>query len=75
MLTIEQFRSTITGVTPLGQISDALRADGYAALLGREAEIRFAAQRGCLLWTSNRLTTTTSSRIDARPDRLEGVAQ
>jgi hypothetical protein len=67
MMTIELFRRTITGVTPLGQISDALRADGYVGLLGREAEIRFAAQRGCLLWTSERLTTTDASRIDVQP--------
>lgn len=59
----------ITQRTPCGQITDALRYDGYGALVGREEDIRKAAIRGCLLWTPERLTTTDSSHIDARPER------
>lgn len=56
---------------PVAQLRDAqiralLDVDGYS-LYGREAEIRLAAQNGALLWTSERLTTTDTSRIDEAP--------
>lgn len=57
----------ITSRTTLDQIRTALHLDGYGALAPRASEIKQAADRGCLLWTSNRLTTTDRSRIDARP--------
>lgn len=59
----------ITVKTRTAAITSALRADGYAALVGREDEIRRAALTGALLWTRERLTTTDKSRIDARPKR------
>ena len=64
----------ITPRTRLGAIRDALRRDGYGHLWRRAAEIRRAAQFGCLLWTPERLTTTDSSRIDATPN-LDEVMQ
>lgn len=57
----------ITARTTLEEIRSALLADGYQELRDRAKEIKQAALTGCLLWTSERLTTTDASRIDARP--------
>lgn len=51
----------------LSDLEDWLCQDGYEALVPRAREIRIAAERGCLLWTKERLTTTDLSQIDARP--------
>lgn len=68
--------STIGNVTVGRMSAEALRAaleaGGYEALVGREADIKRAAKSGCLLWSSTRLTTTDSSRIDERPAREGG---
>ena len=53
----------------LTEIEAALRTDGYEALVPRAFEVRRAGQRGALLWTPERLTTTDESRISARPER------
>lgn len=44
------------------------RAVDERALRGGARDIKRAALRGCLLWSSSRLTTTDVSRIDVRPD-------
>jgi len=51
-------------------IERALIADGYTVVRGMADAVKRAAQKGCLLWTSERITTTDSSRIDARPRRV-----
>jgi hypothetical protein len=53
----------------VASIEDALRVGGYAVYPGMADAVKRAAAKGCLLWTSERLTTTDSSRIDARPQR------
>jgi hypothetical protein len=59
---------TITSRTTHEAIRSMLREDGYGeTVVERAAEIKDAAGRGALLWTRTRLTTTDSSRIDARP--------
>ena len=50
----------------LSKVESELYGDGYDSRLARD--VRIAAERGCLLWTKERLTTTDASRIDARPD-------
>ena len=60
---------TITTRTTLGDIRSMLRREGYEALVEYAAEIKRAATHGALLWTSERITTTDASRIDARPVR------
>lgn len=55
----------ITSKTTVSEIEAALRADGYSELLAKAVKQAWAS--GCLLWTSERLTTTNASRIDARP--------
>ncbi|HEX7069878.1 MAG TPA: hypothetical protein VF190_03685 [Rhodothermales bacterium] len=61
-------RTRITTRTPLAEIRTMLCADGYESLVDRADDVKRAAVSGCLLWTSERLTTTDRSRIDARPD-------
>lgn len=62
--------TTITSRTTHAEIRRMLREDGYESLTDRAAEIKDAAGRRALLWTSERLTTTDASRIDARPRRF-----
>lgn len=57
----------ITTKTTLTQVASMLRADGFDPALA--SAVKRAARTGSLLWTSERLTTTDASRIDARPSR------
>lgn len=67
MSTIE---SQLVARMSVATIESALIADGYTVFRGMADAVKRAAQKGCLLWTSERLTTTDSSRIDARPRRV-----
>lgn len=58
----------INSKTTVLEIADLLEQDGYDRSLANQ--VRRAASRGCLLWTRDRLTTTDSSAIDARPSRI-----
>lgn len=58
----------ITTRTTVTEIRDRLHETGFAKLSDRAGEIKLAAASGCLLWTSERLTTTDASRIDARSE-------
>ena len=63
----ERRRALPIGKMTIAQIRARLYSDGYDRLVGREEEIRVASQRGALLWTPARLSTTDASQIDARP--------
>jgi len=57
----------ITTKTTIKSIRNALSADGFSPIYA--SAVKRAALAGCLLWSSERLVTTDSSRIDARPVR------
>ena len=59
----------VTARTSREDIRRMLREDGYGKLQPYASAIQAAARRGALLWTSERLTTTDASKLDARPEK------
>lgn len=69
--------STLGNITvgrmTIAALREALVAGGYPQLADMASRIKLAAKRGCLLWSSTRLVTTDSSRIDERPSPSEAL--
>lgn len=63
---VEELR-LFTATTDVASVRRMLTGDGYDSSLAED--VLAAARKGALLWTRERLTTTDSSRIDARPTR------